>query len=298
MAAATVLCPVDFSDESRNALRWARLVAERRGATLIVLHVVEPLLAEAARVHAGLKLEGQETERALREFFATAAAEEKGRVTSPPAFRVRVGDPADVIVEEAGRDQPLLVVMGTQGLGGLQKMLLGSTTERVLRRARHPVLAVPLSPARAPRSVDPSTGIGGILVGTDFSAASIDAVRWAAALARDFGVTLLIAHIVVPTKVAPAWQPLVEQAHETRVADARRRLEELSKEFPGLAVETVVALDRAEDALASLADQRGAGLIVLGLSSEEGAFAPHPGSIAYRVVLLAASPVLLVPRSA
>ena len=297
MAAATVLCPVDFSDEARNALRWARVVAERRGATLIVLHVVEPLLAEAARVHAGLKVEGHETERALREFLATAALEDKA-ATKPPAFRVRVGEPAEVILEEAGRDQPLLIVMGTHGLGGLQKMLLGSTTERVLRRARHPVLAVPLSRERATPAVDPSTGIRGILVGTDFSAASIDAVRWAAALARDFAVTLLIAHIVVPTKVAPAWQPLVEQADETRVADARRRMEELSKEFPGLAVETVVALDRAEDALASLAEQRGAGLIVLGLSSEEGAFAPHPGSIAYRVLCLAASPVLLVPRSA
>ena len=296
MAAAAVLCPVDFSDESRNALRWALGVAGRRRGTLIVLHVVDSLLAEAARVHAGLKLEGNETENALREFLATAAPEDK-TVSDRAAFRVRVGEPADVILEEAGRERPLLIVMGTHGLGGLQKMLVGSTTERVLRRARHPVLAVPLSPERAPQAADPSMGIRRILVGTDFSAASVDAVRWAAQFARDFGLELLIAHIVVPTKVAPAWQPLVDQADESRVADARGRIEALSKEFPGLAVETVVALDRAEEALASLADQRGAGLIVLGLSSEEGTFAPHPGSIAYRVLTLAASPVLLVPRS-
>jgi nucleotide-binding universal stress UspA family protein len=297
MTAATVLCPVDFSDESRNALRWARVVAERRRATLIVLHVVDPLLAEAARVHAGLKLEGPETEQALREFLATAAHEDK-TASDRVAVRVGVGAPAEAILEQAERDQPLLIVMGTQGLGGLKKMLLGSTTERVLRRARHPVLAVPLSPDRTPHAGDPSTGIRRILVGTDFTAASMDAARWAAGFARELGAALVIAHIVVPTRVAPAWQPLVEQADQSRVDDARGRMEALSSEFPGLAVETVVALDRAEDALASLAERRDAGLIVLGLSSEEGAFAPHPGSIAYRVLCLAAAPVLLVPRSA
>jgi nucleotide-binding universal stress UspA family protein len=297
MTAATVLCPVDFSDESRNALRWARVVVARRGATLVVLHVVDSLLAEAARVHAGVKLEGSETEHALREFLATAAPEDK-TASDRATFRVEVGEPAEVILEQAERDQPVLIVMGTQGLGGLQKMLLGSTTERVLRRARHPVLAVPLSAGRTPDAGDPSTGIRRILVGTDFTAASIDAVRWAAGFARDLGAGLLIAHIVVPTRVAPAWQPLVEQADQSRVEDARARMEALSREFPGLAVETVVALDRAEDALASLAEQRDAGLVVLGLSSEEGAFASHPGSIAYRVLYLSASPVLLVPRSA
>ena len=201
MNSSTILCPVDFSEESRNALRWARVVAKRRQATLIVIHSVDPLLAEAARVRAGLTLEGTETETALREFVRETAPEEQ---TTPDrvAFRVRVGNPPDVILQEAEKEGPLLIVMGTLGLGGLRKLLIGSTTERVLRRARHPVLAVPPSPERAPKTGDPSFGIGRILVGTDFSAASMDAVRWAAAFAREIGVPLLIAHIVVPTSVA------------------------------------------------------------------------------------------------
>lgn len=292
MSPSTVLCPVDFSDESRNALRWARVVADRRGATLIVLHAVEPLLAEAAKVHSGVTLDGSETEAALREFVSTTAAEGKtplDRVT----FRVRVGDPADVILGESGKEQPLLIVMGTHGLGGFTKLLIGSTTEHVLRRARHPVLAVPPLQERAPKAGDPSFGIGRILVGTDFSAASLEAARWAAAFAREIGVPLLIAHIVMPITVPSAWRSLGEQTDESRVTEARQRMDELSKEFPGLDVETVVGLDRAEDALVSLADKTGAGLIVVGLSSEEAAV----GSIAYRVVSLAKALVLLVPRA-
>ena len=292
MSPSTVLCPVDFSDESGNALRWARVVADRRGATLIVLHAVEPLLAEAAKVHSGVTLAGSETEAALRDFVSTTAAEDKTPLDRV-RFRVRVGDPADVILEEAGKEQPALIVMGTHGLGGFTKLLIGSTTEHVLRRARHPVLAVPPSHERPPKSGDLSVGIGRILVGTDFSAASLEAARWAAAFAREIGVPLLIAHIVMPIAVPSAWQSLGEQTDESRVNDARRRLDELSKEFPGLNVETVVGLDRAEDALVSLSDKTGAGLIVVGLSSEEAAV----GSIAYRVVCLAKALVLLVPRA-
>jgi nucleotide-binding universal stress UspA family protein len=157
---------------------------------------------------------------------------------------------------------------------------------------------VPPSPDRAPSDDDPSSAIKRILVGTDFSPASMEALRWSAGFAREIGVPLLIAHIVVPTTVAPAWQSLAERADESRLTEARRRMDELSTEFPGLKVETLVALDRAEDGLAALAEERGAGMIVLGLSSEEGAFATHPGTIAYRVLCIAKALVLLVPRGA
>jgi nucleotide-binding universal stress UspA family protein len=242
-----------------------------------------------------MKLEGPETETALREFVGPDVDKTlHDRVT----FRVRSGDPAEVILDEVAREQTLLIVMGTHGLGGIQKLLIGSTTEHVLRQARRPVLAVPPSPEGAPQIADPSAGIRKILVGTDFSAAAMDAVRWAARFAGELGVPLLIAHIVVTAKVAPAWQPLVEQANESRVSDARGRMDELKKEFPGLSVETIVEVDRADDALPSLAEQRGASLIVLGLGSQEGARAQHPGIIAYRVLSRAKVPVLLVPRGA
>ena len=56
-----------------------------------------------------------------------------------------IGEPAAAIFEAATADATDLIVMGTQGLGGFRKWLLGSTTERLLRRTHLPVLAVPLA---------------------------------------------------------------------------------------------------------------------------------------------------------
>ncbi|MDQ2674862.1 MAG: universal stress protein, partial [Chloroflexota bacterium] len=69
---ATILCPVDFSDGSRHAVRWAAALASRHGARLIVLNAVDPLLAEAARVKLGIDLTQTGTDPALRDFVAAS----------------------------------------------------------------------------------------------------------------------------------------------------------------------------------------------------------------------------------
>ena len=66
----SILCPVDFSEQSRYALRWAAAFAAQFGSRLTVVSVADPLLAEAARVRLGQDLATEETEPALREFVA------------------------------------------------------------------------------------------------------------------------------------------------------------------------------------------------------------------------------------
>ena len=142
IALRSLLCPVDFSEQSRHALRWAKALARRTKGRLTVLSAVDPLLAEAARLRFGLDLVHAETEPALRQFAAETWSDEIADATNVN-FDVRVGNPADVILETAARERTDLIVMGTHGLGGVRKWLLGSTTERVLRRTHTPVLAVP-----------------------------------------------------------------------------------------------------------------------------------------------------------
>lgn len=140
--ADSVLCPVDFSDQSREALRWASAIAERRGGEMTVLSVVEPLLARAAGIRLGVDLAREDVEPALREFVeATLSAH--ARQASHVRMEVAVGDPSDAILQAARREQPGLIVMGTHGLGGLRKFFLGSTTQQVLRRTEWPVLVLP-----------------------------------------------------------------------------------------------------------------------------------------------------------
>jgi len=168
-----------------------------------------------------------------------------------------------------------------------------------LRRTQRPVLAVPL--VNAPTFIfdggGPRFNMTSMLMATDFSEAAGDAALWAADLAREMSVPLVLAHVVTPADVPPQWLSYVGGADAGRASLARERLEELAAHLPGTTgCDTVVAVGRPADAIASIAQDRRAGLIVVGLSGEHGLLAPRPGSIAYRVLCLAQVPVLVVPR--
>src|SRR4051812_46795845 len=169
MLPRAILSPVDFSEHSRDALRWAGAFAARFHSRLTVISVVDPLLAEAARIRLGQDLAKTETEPALREFVA-ATWSEKAHLPEPTVVKTTVGEPATAILETARADGTDLIVMGTQGLGGFRKWLLGSTTERLLRRTDVPVLAVP-SPSSDSEVGPRNRGfeISHILAATDFS---------------------------------------------------------------------------------------------------------------------------------
>jgi universal stress protein A len=138
----SVLCPVDFSEQSRQALLWASAITQDRGGRLTVLSVVEPLLVEAARIRLGVDLVGTDVEPALRA-FVEATLPESVREAARVRMEVTAGAPSEAILHTAREMKAGLIVMGMHGLGGIRKLILGSTTEQVLRRAEWPVLAVP-----------------------------------------------------------------------------------------------------------------------------------------------------------
>lgn len=272
-------------------------LATRFRSSLTVLTAVDPLLAEAARARFGLDLAQDETEPALREFVGGVIP---GQASWAPdtSFDVRVGNPFEVILDAAGRHGSDLIVMGTQGLDGFQKVLLGSTAERVLRKTRIPVLAVP--PLTANVAIVDAGGarleLRRILVATDFSDTAAAAVEWAASLAKQLAVPLTLAHVVEPVAVAPQWRSYVSDSDEARASDARTRLEDLSQRLAGEHPrDTVVSLGRPADEIATMAEDREAGMIVVGLTGDQGPLAPRPGSIAYRILSLARTAVLVVP---
>jgi nucleotide-binding universal stress UspA family protein len=288
----SILSPVDFSEPSRLALRWAAAFAARFGSRLTVVSVVDPLLAEAARVRLGRDLAKQETEPALREFAAGALPKTTGAPVQM-VFRIATGDSASSILEVAEAENADLIVMGTQGLGGIRKWLLGSTTERVLRRTKVPVLAMPL-PGES-RAAPDAGAISQILAATDFSEASVAAAKLAADLARALSAKLTLTHVVEPLAAPPQLIPLVEESDEARVGAARTELHALAEKICGGQCDEVVAVGRPADMVSSIAEDRRAHLIVMGLASEQGAFSQRPGSIAYRVLSSTAVPVLVVP---
>jgi nucleotide-binding universal stress UspA family protein len=141
---ARILCPIDFSESSRRALGLALELEPVPDRTVTLLHVVEPpriYAGEAAvDIHPGL---GGASQKLLEDWGAAAIAKQPAKLA---AF-VHIGRPATQVLAMLGEDKAFdLVAVGSHGRTGLERMLLGSVAERVVRHAGRPVLV-----ARAPR---------------------------------------------------------------------------------------------------------------------------------------------------
>jgi nucleotide-binding universal stress UspA family protein len=140
-----ILAPTDFSKHSDNALRYAAAFAEKFGAEIILLHVVQDLswfVPEAVLVAGAMPATPIEQ-------FVAAARTALQRVVDGlnlPGVAVRPevveGVPFDAIVRFAKDKEVDLIVMGTHGHTGLAHLLLGSVAEKVVRKAPCPVLTV------------------------------------------------------------------------------------------------------------------------------------------------------------
>lgn len=139
IAISKILVPVDFSDDSRLALDYGVQMARQFGALLHLLHVVEmPVFA----AYSGLSMSDLHpeihAEQARIEMAEWAATVSGVAVTT----EVVVGHPADAIISYANGQKVELIVIATHGRRGLSRLLMGSTTERVVRTADCPVLTI------------------------------------------------------------------------------------------------------------------------------------------------------------
>ena len=138
-----ILCPVDFSDASRAALRVASELARRFDGEVTVFHAY-PLpgytLPEGTVLPASGMLQelAEQTDALLARWKAEAVADGAPRVATGKS----IGEPAAEIVAEAEDGKYDAVVVGTHGRTGLAHVLLGSVAERVVRRAPMPVVTV------------------------------------------------------------------------------------------------------------------------------------------------------------
>src|SRR5687768_4706614 len=125
----TVLCPIDFSEAGRGALRYGRAIVEHFGGRLIILTVENPLLTEAIDLGTGIVWDPEVTRKELAEFSTTVFG---GRLPrgADIALEVAVGKPAEEILRTAREERCDLIVMSTHGLTGARKFFFGSTTER------------------------------------------------------------------------------------------------------------------------------------------------------------------------
>ena len=286
-----ILCAIDRSPSSLQAFSYALALARWQNARLNLLEVIEeapPPGVSRAPTSDGLSNETRTTlERDLRRVLtARRASDVKVEIS------LRNGNVVQEILAQAKTSRADLVVIGSHGRGGVQRLVLGSVAEKVLRLATCPVLTVRTGVRLARRRRSPFETI---LCPTDFSAAANRAVAYAKRLAQEADARLIV-------MTAVEW-PFGEAVMSGAVAELRNSIESdasealtrlLPRSANGPRTETIVALGKAGDAILKVARGRSADLIVMGVSGRGALDVALLGSTAHHVIREGTWPVLTV----
>jgi nucleotide-binding universal stress UspA family protein len=273
-----LLLPTDLSDTAAEPVRHARLLAEHFGAALHVLYVATDV-------------EQQRTAEADVEAFARA----HDLAGATPAV-VTAEAPApgiDAYAEEHAID---LIVMGSHGRRGLERLFLGSVTEEVLRKAACPVLTI-----RTNLDATAQLPVDSVLAPLDLSDASLQALPVARTFAAAYDARLDVLHVVEDIDLPAIYgedipNPLYEMFPEVQ-RRTRAEIDRALAAAPGPEVPTAVhfAQGHAADAIVDFAEDEGVDLIVLTRTGRRGLTRFLIGSATDGVVRTAPCPVLVVP---
>jgi nucleotide-binding universal stress UspA family protein len=259
---------VDLSEHSRHALDEAVALGRHYGALVTVLYVIPPIVAAVptldspaypAYVYTPEELEAIELE--VRRFV------EGERGEQPIEISVTQGYVVAEIVATAAALRADLIVLGTHGRAGFQRLFLGSATERVLARATCPVMVVPpRSSAAVPfgRSM-----FARVLCAIDFTPSSLKALEFATALAQEAEATLTLVTVVETAGISEAALAnglVPPDSNGLLLSASRARLHALAPagDAPRAGVSEVVLTGKPYPAILQLARDEHSDLIVVG----------------------------------
>jgi universal stress protein E len=289
----SVLCPIDFSESSAGALRYASAVATHFGARLTLLAVTDPLLQEVDQFEGSADL-AEDTARELERFFAQTFAERPHGVLDV-RMEVTSGKSAPEILRVSREQGCDLIVMSSHGATGFRKLFFGSTTERVLRETTVPVLVTSAGDPGPDTLDDVPRLIRRVLAPVDLTTATLHQLDVARALAEAAGVPLLLLHVVEPVRAISTAQARLGRVDAERRYRAERQLADAIEPLPAsIKPEALVAYGEPAEEIAKVMTDRDAGIIVMGLHSS-AVLGPRMGSVTYRVLCLAHRLVLAVP---
>lgn len=185
--------------------------------------------------------------------------------------------------------------MSSHGLTGFRRMFFGSTTERVLREATVPVLVTPGGNA-GPETLEDIQGlVRRVLAPVDLTAATPHQLQNARGLAEAIQLPIVLLHVVEPVRTLSTAQPRLSKVDAERRYRAERELESAVQDMPPrIRPEALVAYGEPAEEIATVATDRDAGIIIMGLHSSP-VLGPRMGSVTYRVLCLAHRLVLAVP---
>jgi nucleotide-binding universal stress UspA family protein len=287
-----ILWASDGSRESRDALRWAELFATRLGASVSALSVIESpdlctleLPDDVKRKIALIDRDlGRRTDNRLKRLGRVL--EQKGIKTETRVVR---GIPYQKIIEEAQSQDVDLIAMGKRGLNLWGRMLLGSTTTKVLRESHVPILTV--------RHAAKKPAVKKIVVPSSFSPADNVSLEWALEFAGKLGASVVLLHIFQAHK---SWDNVKGGSMGRLRRVATEKLDAMLETVPaqkrkGVPKFTrVKAFSRPWSGIVSFVREEGIDMIVMGTHARKGVPRFFLGSVAERVIREAPCPVITV----
>jgi nucleotide-binding universal stress UspA family protein len=286
-----ILCPVDFSETSARGYDSAQSLARHYQAKLFLQHVVDFVLpsyayyADAVYINELFRTIRNAARKQLQDFAKLHA-----RTGVQPECRVDEGGVTDAILSFAAAQKVDLIVMGTYGQKGVDRVALGSVAEKVLRKARCPVLVSRqigqgiVAPDRAQDSIQ----LRKVIFCTDFSHLAHRALGYALSVAAEYHAEITLLHVLEDIQS-------LANIHEA-IATATKQLGKLIPPAGLKAgkIKTMVRIGRAYEQIIQFALEIQADLLIMAVRGRNALDLAVFGSTTYRAIQLGSCSVLAV----
>ncbi|MDR1921175.1 MAG: universal stress protein [Candidatus Adiutrix sp.] len=294
---SAVVCATDLSESSNKALPIAAKLAGRHEAKLIIAHIID---LPAVTPYGETMVDPQE----LRGRVEQSA---KAQVTDILAggeaveweLQIAIGYPAKEIIQIVEDNKAEMVVAATHTRSGIERLLLGSVSRKLMHTLNVPFLIVPgdMPLGQVTRNVD------SILIACDFSPDSANAVRWAIDFSQAFGARLSMATVIEPSQLSQLLKLDPQKEHgmaDKLQNDLHKKLLETIPENERESVnpQTVVLAGQPHEELNKYAILNHVDLIVMGVHGRGLIENLLVGSTTDRLVRLGQFPVMAVRSSA
>ena len=281
-----ILCPVDFFAASDAAVTYAAGLAANYDATLQLLHVISPVPATYEFPLQTVDLTKSLEESSTRELKSLQSKVQATGVTVQ--WELRAGDVYDEIKRAIQAHRPDLIVMGTHGRRGPERWFMGSTTEKLLRHSPVPLVTISASGEKAfgtPR-------FRRILVTTDFSDGTADALAYAFSVAQENESQVTLLHVLHDVSV-----DLSGRYRESLLNGVRKQLDEL---VPPEAKNWCDIVTKVETGVPyriihRILEDEKVDLLIMNIHGKGMLDRALLGSTAERVVRAATCPVMMIP---
>ena len=285
-----ILVPIVFHNTSLKVVYQAAYLARHFHSQIILLHVVTPLDYPAGMLESGHEIKARdlhaEIVRRAQEVLDQAFRSE---LDGLPVHRLLLrGNPAREIVQCAYDQNVDLIMMSTRGYGPFYRLLLGSTTAKVLHETERPVwIGAHLEEAPAGEFA-----IRNILCAVDFNHHARDILSRATQLAREFGARLVLTHVTPGVEnYGPGGSYTVPEFKKAVVDDASKKIAQLQQDV-GTNVYVIIESGDTPKLVSRVAQQTNADLLVIGHTPTRGHLGANGNG--YSIIRDAHIPVLSI----